>query len=37
MWVAEQLTGVKFDVEQHMPGINVIRVEGIGYTARIET
>jgi len=33
MWIAEQLTTAKFDIEKETSGHNVIRCEGIGYSA----
>lgn len=33
MWLAEQLTGAKFEVEEQQPGGTILRCEGIGYSS----
>lgn len=33
IWLAEQLTDAKFEVEEEASGHSVIRCQGIGYTA----
>lgn len=31
MWVTEQMTGAKFEIEQNEEGMNIMRCHGIGF------
>ena len=37
IWLAQELTDAKFEVEDEPSGTVIIRCQGIGYTAPVET